>query len=154
MSDNLSPEFQALLAKPADTFEAPKPVPTGDYVMTVKGFEFGKAKNEKKTPFCAFKIGFVEALPSVDAEDLTAFLNGEQLTASDHEIYLTPDSAYRMGEFLCDSCQVERGVAMAQQIQDSIGTTFVAHWDQVQGTGKNAGKVFSNITSTAAVPQD
>lgn len=117
-------DFSALLSKPADSFERPKPLPEGDYLALIGKREFLQAKNEKKTPFVRFTMQLQEALPSVDADSLATALGEKSLSEKTMtlDLYLTGDSMWRLGQFLVDHAGAEPGIPAAEQIEQISGT--------------------------------
>ena len=122
MSDN-APDFNGLLDKPSEDFERPKPMPVGTYLGLIAKFEYDKAKNDKKTPFVRFTIVPQEALPDVDEDALTAALNGEPLSTKlqRHELYITGDAMWRLGQFLVDHAGTDSGIPTREQIDQAVG---------------------------------
>lgn len=146
-------EFQNLLQKPADEFEAPKPIPEGTFIHAIKGFKFGKS-SEKKTPFVEFDLGVVEPLPDVNEEALKDWLGDETIDKKKVRgltFYLTGDAMYRLGEFLVDHCGVQAGIPSGEQIQAAVGQQFAGTYSHSPST-RDPTKVFANLDSTAPVP--
>ena len=146
-------DFTALLEKPMNEIEKPKPLPDGSYLATLGQHEFGKAKNEKQTPFVSFKVMLNEAMPDVDADALTEALRGKQLTEVNMrpiEQYLTDDAVWRLKEML-QHARVEEGLPLGEAIQQAVGRQLVVvveHKPSKDGT-----TTYANIVRTAEAPQ-
>lgn len=149
-------DFQALLNAPlnSDAFDRPPPLPTGSYLAQVGPFEFGKANNEKQTPFVSFKMQLVEPLPDVNADELMEVVKTKPLSefAMKHDLYLTGESAWRLGEFLKDHVKVEAGLTGAEGIQAAVGQQVVVVLEKTPNK-KKPGEFYTNIAQTAAVPE-
>lgn len=149
-------DFQALLSKPlSDTaFDRPPPLPEGSYVAQFGEYSFGKANNEKKTPFVSYKVKLVEALPDVNADELLALTKVKPLHDFDlkQDFYLTGDAAWRLGEFLKDHVKVDEGLTGAEAIQQAVGRQCVVALKK-QENRKKPGEFFVNIDQTAAMPE-
>ena len=146
---------QALLSKPIDDVKPPVQLPLGSYLGVVVKREFDKAKNKDETPIVRFEIGFREALPDVDADELSAALDGEPLTEKTQrlEFWLTPNALFRLKEFGMDHCKVQSpGDTMAELIEAIVGCEAVFMLGQ-QPNKKNPERPYVNIVSTAPVPE-
>ncbi len=100
----MSTDFNALLSKPADSFERPKGLPDGEYLALIGKREFGD-KNKNKTPYVRFTFQFQEALPSVDAEALALSLGDKSL----NEKTMTKDFFLTAGRVLGRARRRRRG---------------------------------------------
>ncbi len=67
-----SPNFGALLDKPASDVERPKPLPQGSYHCIVKGLPRFDKSSKKFTEFVEFTLQPTSAGEDVDEEDLEA----------------------------------------------------------------------------------
>lgn len=150
-------DFNALLSKPAESFERPKPLPEGEYVALIGKREFGNAKNEKKTPFVRFTLQLQEALPSVDEEALALSLGDKSLTEKTmtYDLYLVPDALWRLGQFLVEHAGATEGIPAAEQIEEIAGTgkqVIVTIKHRVNNQ-KPDEPPFAFIDTTAALPK-
>ncbi len=146
-------DFTALLAKPMDQIEKPKPLPVGSYLATIGQHKFDKAKNEKQTPFVSFPLMLAEPLPDVDAEALALALGSKTLSEVNMKIdqYLTEDAAWRLKDML-EHAGVEPGLPLGEAIQQAIGRQIVIVIEHV-ASKKDANVVYANVGGTAAVPE-
>lgn len=145
-------DFTALLEKPMDEIEKPKPLPVGSYLATIGQHKFDKAKNEKQTPFVSFPLMLNEPLPDVDADALAASLGKKQLTEVQMKVdqYLTDDAVWRLKEML-ENAGVESGLPLGEAIQQAIGRQIVIVIGHTPSK-KDASVVYANVDSTAKVP--
>jgi hypothetical protein len=118
--------FQALLSQPVSEVERPKPLPAGSYVFTVTDFKFDKSA-KKKTDFVRFELTPNQPMDDVDAEELKAALGDKTLTDKKmrSDYYITPDSMWRLDEFLLEQLGHEPGQERAEMIQASKGMQVV-----------------------------
>lgn len=96
-------DLSKLLSRPVDDAKRPVPLPAGMYTGNIAKFSFDVSR-EKKTPFCRFMVNITAADQSVDATLLDGIdLSKKQLRK---DFYLTPDSEYRLADFL-HSCGIQ-----------------------------------------------
>lgn len=138
--------FEALLNKPLDSFEAPKPLPAGSYSALIEKFEFGKSKN-KETPYVRFFVKPTEGL-DVDAEAI-AEAGGFEGKALRLDFFLTPDAMFRLTKFADEHLGLDiAGRPTGEIIQEAVGcplTIVVAH----ETSTRDASVVYANIAQTA-----
>lgn len=146
-------DFTALLEKPMDDIEKPKPLPVGSYLATIGQHKFDKAKNEKQTPYVSFPLMLAEPLPDVDAEALAASLGKKQLSEVNMKVdmYLTDDAAWRLKDML-EHAGVEGGLPLGEAIQQAVGRQLVVVIGHTISK-KDASVVYANVDGTAAVPE-
>lgn len=95
-------DLSKLLSRPVDDAKRPVPLPAGIYHGNIAKFSFDVSK-EKKTPFCRFMVNTTSADKSIDPSLLADIdLSKKQLRK---DFYLTPDSEYRLADFL-HSCGI------------------------------------------------
>lgn len=144
--------FSAILDKPSDSIERPKPLPAGTYLAMVVGQPRLDKSKQKGTPFAEFTLKLVQAGEDVDASLLAEYLNGRKLieiTTRD-TYYLTDEAAYRLKEFI-DHCGVpnEDGATLGQRLAHVPGCQLlisIRHKPSDDGT-----RVYANVAQTAAV---
>lgn len=148
-----TPDFNALLDKPADSFERPKPIPEGEYVATIGKHTYGKANNDKKTPKVTYDMGFSEALPSVDQEALALALGDKALTEKTlpYDLFITGDSMWRLGKFLVEHAGAEEGIPTREQIEQVAGRQVIVTVKHRPGRSPED-PPFAFIDSTAKMP--
>lgn len=93
----MTSKFSALLSKPAEAFEAPKPLPPGTYQFVIKEFKFGESA-KKKTPFVQYLLTPMQAESDVDQDQLHEY---GSISARNFNVdyYLTEEALYRLSEF-------------------------------------------------------
>ena len=95
------PNFASIMDMPMSELKPPKPVPAGDYLAMVVGHaEPGEATTG--TPFVTITFQLLEALESVNPEDLQEALTKQDGTVMalrektvQTRLYLTDKTAYR-----------------------------------------------------------
>lgn len=142
----MSTNFQELLNKRADSFEAPKQLPPGKYQAVVKNFNTGESA-QKKTPFIEF-IFSVTSVVDVPAE---FYAQAAEAVAANAEVkttfYLTEKSAYRLVEFLeKDLGMASQGRTLGDMLPNSMGAACTLIMDKA--TTKD-GKEFVEVKRTA-----
>ena len=95
-----TPDFRSLLSKPADEFKPPAPLPQGTYYGILTKFEFGEAKNEKKTPYLRYTIQLTGAGADVDPSEIAEVDFSKRTVTRDY--YLTGDSMWRLTALMRD----------------------------------------------------
>lgn len=118
----------------ASNFEAPKPLPKGRYLLTVRNYESGRTASEKQTPYVEVALS-VSALVDGDAsqDDIN--------DASDikHTFWMTDKSAYRTKEWLADIVGLDvEDRAFRELFEEAIGAQVVAEIDhELRGRNKD-----------------
>lgn len=145
--------FEDLLDKPLDNFKKPPAMPEGNYIFQVTDFKFGKTTGEKKTNFVEFETTYVEAMPDVDADNLSTVLDGNALTSKKSKLtfYLTADAMWRLSQFLHEHLGLPIA-SVRDAIQAAKGNQFLGNVKQ-EISQRNPQDVYSNIASTAKVPE-
>jgi|SRR5215469_16739010 len=126
------PDFTSILDMSFDDIESPKPLPPGDYVVTIKSYIQDKT-SQKETKFIEFNTSPVEALPNVDEDWLKECLtkaDGSMKKLSDMTIrirfYDTSEAAYRLKKFLLDDVGLEDDSgSIGQQIEQAINAQVI-----------------------------
>jgi hypothetical protein len=147
-------DFNALLDKPIDSIERPKPIPTGSYLATLGQPKFDKTTGDKQTDYVEYPVMLQEALPDVDQELLVAALNGKNLTEVTQKItyYLTEAALFRLSDMLKDHAKVTEGLPLREGIQEAVGKQLVVVISHTPNK-KDPQSVYANIDQTAAVPE-
>lgn len=116
----MSVDVRALLSVSMDDIKRPEPLPSGIYHAIIAGHKFGQANNEKKTPKVTFEytnLELAEGQEHLFEEGLTAEKVAKGKMQSD--FFLTPDSMWRLKEFL-ESLGIEvQGRSLEDAIQDT-----------------------------------
>lgn len=150
-----TPNFGALLDKPASEVERPKPAPVGTYATTIQGLPRFDKSTKKQTEYVEFTHKFIQAMDDVDEEALTAYLtspDGSKRNLSDvtmkNTYYLTENSLWRLKDFL-KHCgfDVDSGEdSLRQMIEETPGKqvgVYITHTASANGES-----VFANIDKT------
>lgn len=145
-------DFNALLDKPLDSFEAPKPIPMGSYIGTVTERRFDKSK-EKQTPYVQFTIVPFQAMDDVDAGALKESLGNSALAEKKFNLdfYLTKDAMWRLSQFCEDHIGVPGGTPAREAIEACVGQQLVFMVGHTPNK-RNPEQVYANITQTAKLP--
>jgi len=112
-----TPTFESILDMPAADVERPKPIPAGTYDAIVNGLYEEGVSSQKKTPFVQFAFLIQAADEDVDEDELDAYLTqkdgtvkslqGVVLKNNSTKFYTTPDSMFRLTDFL-DHCGIDQ----------------------------------------------
>jgi len=115
--------FGSILDTPASDVERPKPLPAGTYHCVVDGQPRMDKTTKKGTEFVEFSLKPMQALDDVNEDDLKASLtsaDGSIKPLADKRIratyYLTPDSLYRLKDFLINDLGIEEGKKKIRQL--------------------------------------
>jgi hypothetical protein len=128
------PDFTSILDMSPDEIERPKPLPPGDYVVTIKSYIQDKT-SQKETKFIEFATAPVEPLGNVDEDWLKEALtkaDGGMKKLSDMNIrirfYDTPEAGYRIKKFLLDDVQLEDdGSSIGQLVEAAINAQVIVN---------------------------
>lgn len=124
-----TPNFESILDMPAADVERPKPLPVGTYNAIVQGLYEEGVSSQKKTPFVQFAFAIQSADEDVDEEDLDTYLSskdgtkkslsGVVLKNNSTKFYTTPDSLFRLTDFL-DHCGIDQdGKTIRQALSET-----------------------------------
>src|ERR1700761_2137776 len=125
MAKSPSASFESILDTPAAEVERPKPLPIGTYTAIVKGLYEEVISNQKKTPGVQFTFALTSAGEDVDAEELEAMggITDKFLKNNSTTFWLTPDSLWRLTEFLEQACGIDMdGKTVRQALADTPNT--------------------------------
>jgi hypothetical protein len=127
MSENT---FTSLLEKKVADVERPVPLPPGSYDALVKSFDFGEARNEKKTPYVKFTYNILSPREDVDADAFEECGGMARLSraAINDSFYITEDALFRLREFLEIKLGLEDEVAemsLKEAISEAINRSVV-----------------------------
>lgn len=143
-----NPNFAALLDKPAESVERPKPLPAYTYQCVVKGLPENGESTLKKTPFVRFNLSPMAAIGEFDQAEIDAIGGLEGKTIRD-TYYVTEDALYRLKEFLTN-CGIEaEDKSIAQMISEAPGCQIlvtIRHRSSEDGSS-----IFAEVAKTAAV---
>lgn len=120
-------DFKALLSKPSDQIERPKPLPAGTYQGIVKSYKFDESK-EKKTPFIRFELGILAAGEDVDPSALVGMDMSKKGLRKD--FYLTDDAIYRLDEFVSSIDKYKGPKSLAERVPDTLNAQVLIYVTQ------------------------
>ena len=132
--------FKDLLAKPAETFEAPKPLPVGTYTALIAGHTFGESR-QKKTPFVEFTFRPMSAHPDVDPQALADY--GSVLKEMKMQFYLTEEAVFRI-RTLAEKLGINIKLSLAEVIENCVNKMVnisVSHTQSQDGKS-----IYANIS--------
>ncbi len=142
-----SPNFGALLDKPASDVERPKPLPQGSYHCIVKGLPRFDKSSKKFTEFVEFTLQPTSAGEDVDEEDLEA-MGGIANKTIRATYYITEDALWRLKDFL-GHCGIEEDGSLRNMIDQTPNCeviAFIKHRASEDGQS-----VFAELAKTAPV---
>ena len=126
---NSTPNFESILDMPAADVERPKPLPAGTYDAVVQGLYEEGVSTQKKTPFVQFAFAIQAADEDVDEDDLSAYLtskdgttkalNSVVLKNNSTKFYTTPDSMFRLTDFLTHLGIEQEGKSVRQCLSET-----------------------------------
>ena len=140
-----SPNFGALLDKPASDIERPKPLPQGSYHCIVKGLPRFDKSSKKFTEFVEFTLQPTAAGEDVDEEDLAA-MGGIANKTIRATYYITEDALWRLKDFL-SHCGIEEDGSLRNTIDQTPNCeviAFIKHRASEDGQS-----VFAELAKTA-----
>ncbi len=140
-----SPNFGALLDKPASDVERPKPLPQGSYHCIVKGLPRFDKSSKKFTEFVEFTLQPTAAGEDVDEEDLAA-MGGIANKTIRATYYITEDALWRLKDFL-SHCGIEEDGSLRNMIDQTPNCeviAFIKHRASEDGQS-----VFAELAKTA-----
>lgn len=118
----MSVNFNEILSVRADTIEAPKSLPPGKYLASIKSFEPG-VSTQKKTPYVEIKFAvsqIIDVPSDLEAEASVALSKGpiEMRTS----FYLSEKSMYRIVDFLEKDLGIARsGRTLGDMLTECVG---------------------------------
>ena len=115
--------FQDILNTPMDEIKAPKPLPPGEYVALIDGQPEITQRGKNQNHCVIFPLKLLEAVNVTPAfqQQLHEALEGKALTdvKLSTTFWVTPDSAYRLRNFLVDHL----GIPSKMKPQEAIAMT-------------------------------
>ena len=119
--------FKDLLSVNLDEVKAPTPLPEGTYYGNITAFEYGD-NNKNKTPYVRFTLKFHSAGDDVEQSDLADVDLGSRKMSTN--FYLTPDSRYRLKDFLVSLGLKTEGMSFDELIPEAVGQNIIAYVTQ------------------------
>src|ERR1035438_8203509 len=118
--------FGAILDKPSNEVERPKPLPQGSYTCAVKGLPKYDKSSKKQTEYVEFNLQPLAAGEDVDQDDLNAWMakvDGSTRKLNEANIratyYITEDALWRLKKFLDDCGVDEEDKSLRQRIEET-----------------------------------
>ncbi len=146
------PNFGSVLDQPTEDIKRPPALPAGHYIFAIKGLPRQDKSTKKQTEFVEFTAFPIQAQDDVDEDEMKAFVEAFgsiQEKAQKLTYYLTPNSVYRLKEFLLDDLKVEEEETIRPMLEKAVGCQFLGH---VVQTPSDDGKgMYANIKTTAPV---
>jgi len=103
--------FQDILNTPMEDIKPPKPLPPGEYLSLIDGQPEITQRGKNQNHCVVFPIKLVQPLDQTPAfqQQLVDALEGKALTEVklSNTMWLTPDSAYRLKNFLSDHLGID-----------------------------------------------
>lgn len=113
--------FNAILDTPVEEIKARPPLPVGTYDWRIQSLQH-VTSSKKKTPGIEFTCVPFRAHDDVDQEMLSESGMDRELR---HTLYITPDSANMVKEFLVNDCGMNgTGKTLRQLLADAKNQTF------------------------------
>jgi hypothetical protein len=140
-------DLSALLSKPAADVAPPKPLPDGIYLFQVEDHE-AKVAGQNNNTVLEVNVTCLQAL-----EVSTPLEEGELPKKRRLSFWLTPDSLYRLKEFMEGTLQIEGGgKTLMDMVPEMKGRLFKGMVAQTTYTpkGKTESRIIDNITETYA----
>ena len=119
--------FKELLSVKVDDVKAPAPLPEGTFHGTIGGYEYGD-NNAKRTPYVRFALKFHSAGEDIDQADMADIDLSKRKMYTD--FYLTPDSQYRLKDFLVSLGMDVAGRSFDELIPEAVGANIIAYVTQ------------------------
>lgn len=120
--------FEDILNTPVNEHKPPKPLPPGEYLGLIDGQPELTQRGKNQTHCVVFPIKLMQALNQSPTfqQELTEALEGKSLSdvRLSNTMWMTPDSAYRLGQFLNDHLGIE-GVSTREAISMSQGKQLI-----------------------------
>lgn len=155
---NDQPNFTSILDKPAESLEAPKPVPVGTYLALISGPETYSKVGANQTDMVSWPVKLIQPQPDVDVAALTEALSlkdGTTKALGDIKLkfdqFLTEASAFMVRDFLKNTLAIDdAGKSLRQMISEALGKQMLVTIKHGLTKGDNP-RVFASIDSTAKV---
>ena len=151
--------FSDILKTRAGDVERPTPMPVGEYVCAIAGQPRQDKSKQKQTPFVEFTYKILEAMDSVDTDQLDEWLTnakGEKKKLSEVTIkdtyYLTEGSLWRLTDML-KACglDTDSDMSLGQLIEDAPGNQLVV--TMRHESNQDGSAVFARVAGVAAVEE-
>lgn len=123
--------FAAILGKQADTVEAPKNIPIGEYIAINQKLPEFKAIGQNETPGANFSLVILAATESVDPDQLKEFGDVKGKTIQ-HTMWLSENSEYYTIQELEKTFGIEStGKTIGQMFNETINKQVIVSIEHV-----------------------
>jgi hypothetical protein len=155
---NDQPNFTSILDKPAESLEAPKPIPVGSYLAMISGPEAYSKVGANQTDLVKWPVKLIQPQADVDVAQLNEALSLKDGTTKSlgdvkltYDAFLTEASAFIVRDFLQNVLGIEAaGKSLRQMISEALGKQMIVTIKHGLTKGDNP-RVFAQITDTAKV---
>jgi hypothetical protein len=152
------PNFTSILDKPAESLEAPKPIPVGTYLALISGPEVYSKVGANQTDMVSWPVKLMAPQSDVDMAALNEALSlkdGTTKSLGDIKMkfdqFLTEASAFMVRDFLKNTLGIdETGKSLRQMISEALGKQMIVTIKHGLTKGDNP-RVFAQISDTAKV---
>lgn len=123
------PDFKALLGKSMTDVKRPPVIPAGTYSGNIKGYKIEES-SKKKTPFVGFTVRLMAPGDDIESSDLTdpegnpIQISGKEMSRNGCDFYLTPDSEWRLKEFLA-SLGIEENKTFGEALPETTNAEVI-----------------------------
>lgn len=138
-------DFSKLLGKPLDSVERPKPLPAGTYYGSIKNFEPVEI-GQNKTPAIRFNLSLASPGEDIDPNDLQGIDLSKRTMRK--EYYLTPESEYRLKEFIASLGIQTAGRSFEETLPETLNQQVMIA--VIQKSSQNGEEIFNNVDSVKA----
>lgn len=153
MSD---PNFMSVLDKPAESLEAPKPIPVGSYLAIISGPEAYSKVGVNQTDLVKWPVKLMQPQGDVDIASLNESLSSKDGTTKSlgdvkltYDQFLTEASAFMVRDFLSNVLGIEAtDKSLRQMISEALGKQMIVTIKHGLTKGDNP-RVFATISDTA-----
>lgn len=155
---NDTPNFTSILDKPADSLEAPKPVPVGTYLALISGPEAYSKVGQNQTDLVKWPVKLIQPQADVDMAALNEALSLKDGTTKSlgdikltYDQFLTEASAFMVRDFLQNVLDIApEGKTLRQMISEALGKQMLVTIKHGLTKGDNP-RVFATIDGAAKV---
>jgi len=155
---NDQPNFTSILDKPAESLEAPKPIPVGTYLALISVPETYSKVGANQTDMVSWPVKLIQPQADVDLAALNEALSSKDGTTKSLgdikqklEQFLTENSAFMVRDFLKNTLGIDdTGKSLRQMISEALGKQMIVTIKHGLTKGDNP-RVFAQISDTAKV---
>jgi hypothetical protein len=141
--------FSAILDRPANEIEKPKPLPVGTYTAVVRGMPEFFESSKKKTPGARFTLEMLAAGEDVDQDDLEAMGGFEGKTLR-HDLWLNDDLLWRAKDFV-EACGLDTSEGSIGQLLEACNGAQVMIEVRHEPALDGSDSVFARVGKVKAI---